>query len=704
MSTVPLFARLDAHGLCLIFDLRTAAAELAYIGEALPTTEDLTMLCGALRRGRHASQPDQPAPRPLLPYDGNGHLGAPAISLQRSGRPFSPRMDLVEVRQTSDRISLIHGDAAFGVTAEIGIAIQPSGIVELSTRLSNRSTEPLGLVNIASLSLPLPSWATHAVRFAGRWSHEMQQRRVPLDQGAIAGASYGGRPGFGGANWIRIEAEDAGEQHGDALAAHLAWSGDHVLSVDRNADGDATLSMSARLEPGEIMLAPGDDFVAPQALVAVSTTGIAALRHTFHAHVLNETVPAQAATLPRKVHINSWEALAFDQSLPRLTALADNAAALGIERFVLDDGWFQGRRDDTSSLGDWVADSGIFPNGLDPLISHVHALGMDFGLWVEPEMVSPDSALYRAHPDWCLHLTGQSRPTQRSQLVLDLTLRAVTDHLFGQLSGLLNSHAIAYLKWDHNRDLFPLAGKGTAQVTALYALLDRLRAAHPDVEIETCASGGGRVDLELMKRCSRFWASDNNDPVERLAINAGWKEFLPLRITGNHVGPSPNPITGRHVPMDFRAKVAMFGHMGVEADPVSMSADDRDCLAAHIAVYKQWRHVLHEGKLWHLPSSGNGIHALLAMRRDRGLALIAQTRQADTYDTPHIRFAGLEDDAVYRVALIQPGRKQVNAALCMPQLYTSGLRLSGRALRLAGISLPLQFPETAWLVSLERSV
>jgi len=703
MSTLPPFARLDASGTSLIFDLRAAAAELVYIGAALPDSENLAALCDAMRRGRHASQPDRPAPRSPLPHAGQGHLAAPAIILQRAGRPLSPDLALAEIRQSSNRLCLIHRDVTLSLSVEIDLAIQPGGIIEVSTRLANLCAEPLGLVAIASLSLPLPGWAAHAVRFAGRWSAEMQQQRLPLDQGTIASASYGGRPGFGGGNWIRIESDDAAEQHGDALAAHLAWSGDHALSVDRNADGDATLTMAARLEPGEIMLAPGDTFAAPRALVAVSSTGIAALRQAFHAHALSAVVPAQAASLPRKVHLNSWEALAFDQSLPKLKLLADNAAALGVERFVLDDGWFAGRRDDTTSLGDWAADSGIFPDGLGPLISHVEALGMDFGLWVEPEMISPDSDLYRAHPDWCLHLPGQPRPTQRGQLVLDLTLPCVTDHLFAQLSGLLKDHAIAYLKWDHNRDLFPLAGKGHAQVIALYTLLDRLRTAHPEVEIETCASGGGRVDFEILRRCSRFWASDNNDPVERLRINAGWFDFLPLRVAGNHVGPSPNPITGRQVSMDFRAKVAMFGHMGVEANPGAMSAADRDCLAAHIAVYKQWRDVLHQGQLWQLAPSGSSIHALLAMRHDRGLALIAQTRQADTYDMPPIRFCGLDDDALYRVALVAPWRTRALAALSDPELYTNGFTLSGRALRQAGISLPLQYPETAWLVSLERS-
>lgn len=702
MSSLPPFVRLDGHGLSLIFDLRDAAASLAYIGDPLPPDDDLAAQCDVAWRGRHASQPDQPPPRSILPHHGRGQGPGQAIVVQRDGRPLPLWLDLIRVEEGEAWLRLVHHDAAHNIEVATEFRALPSGIIDVCSHCHNRSATPLGLVSLASLALPLPSWASHVRRYAGRWAAEMQQHRLKLEQGEIGSASFGGRPGFGGGNWVRIESDHVGEQHGQALAAHLAWSGDHVLNVARNADGGATLMMGARLDPGEIVLQPGESFATPHALVAVSSEGVAAVRHAFHRHALETVIPASASSAPRKVHLNSWEALAFDQSLPRLQALADRAAGLGVERFVLDDGWFAGRRDDTSSLGDWIADPGIFPDGLGPLIDHVQQLGMDFGLWVEPEMVSPDSDLYRAHPDWCLHLAGQPRSTQRHQLVLDLTRQEVADHLFDQLDGLLANHAIAYLKWDHNRDLFPLAGKGHSQVKALYALLDRLRAAHPDVEIETCASGGGRVDFEILRRCSRFWASDNNDPVERLRINAGWFDFLPPRIAGNHVGPSPNPVTGRQVSMDFRAKVAMFGHMGVEADPDAMSASDRACLAAHIALYKQWRDVLHNGRLWQLSPCVGGVHAWLAMTPGLGIALVAQTHQSDAYDMPHIRFAGLDDDAVYRVKLLAPWPDGALAAVSVPMRYANGFDLSGRALRQAGISIPLRRPETAWLMSLER--
>jgi alpha-galactosidase len=637
-----------------------------------------------------------------MPHAGWGDEFPPGVVLQGQSAPLTLRLALETVEQSSQGLNFAYRDAVNGLGLEVSWQIRESGLVQSQTSLINSASQTVQVIELASLALPLPSWASHCVRYSGRWAAEMQQRRSPIEQSETGGASHGGRPGFGGANWIRIESADAGQLHGQTIAAHLAWSGDHRLRLIRNMDGDAMLILAARFDPGEIMLAPGAHFTTPYALLAVSENGIEPTRQAFHREAIAQTSPQPTAKAPRKVHINSWEALGFDQSLPKLTALADSAAALGVERFVLDDGWFQGRRDDTTSLGDWTPDSSLFPDGLTPLIQHVQNLGMDFGLWVEPEMVSPDSQLYREHPDWCLHLPGQPRPTQRGQLVLDLTRKAVTDYLFGQLDTLLGNNAISYLKWDHNRELFPLAGKGHAQVQALYALLDRIHATHPGVEIETCASGGGRVDFEILKRCNRYWASDNNDAIERLRINASWFDFLPLAMTGNHVGPSPNPITGRRLAMDFRAKVAMFGHMGVEADPAAMTAGERSSLAAHIALYKEWRNVLHSGALSQLAGGRDGLFGWLAMTTSTGIALIAQTGQSDCYDLPHVRFPGLDVGASYRVRLLKPWPKMAARSVAQPEKWEDGITLTGRSLAQSGISLPLSQPETAWLLLLER--
>ncbi|MEQ1547673.1 MAG: alpha-galactosidase [Chakrabartia sp.] len=692
--------RVDGAGRTLVFDLRAGCVQLSYAGSALPKTENLLMLCDAQIRGRHESQPDAPVPASLLMQSGFGYAGTPSIALSRVGHNLPTSFVLTGVEQENHLITFRFEDAGIGARLTIHWKIAVSGLVITQTEIENFGTADFSVDQLASLTLPLPHWATQIVRNTGRWASEMQEIRTPLSNGSFGGASHGGRPGFGGALWARFEEVATAEQSGRALGAHLAWSGDHFLTIEQDSEGCGVMLMGPRLDRGEMIIAPGHKQSMPKAMFSISDQGRFQVRTAFHSYVTEEISPAKG---PRKVHLNSWEALVFDMTEECLFRLARDAASLGVERFVLDDGWFKGRRDDTSSLGDWTVDAGLFPNGLTPLIEHVHASGMDFGLWVEPEMVNPDSDLYRAHPDWCLHAPRAARPTQRNQLVLDLTQADVADYLFASIDALLSDHKIAYLKWDHNRDLFPLAGKGYAQTQALYALTDRLRANHPDVEIETCASGGGRVDFEMLRRCSRFWASDNNDAIERLSINKGWFNFLPLMVTGNHVGPSPNPITGRQINIDFRAKVAMFGHMGVEVDPGSLSQSERDILSAHIEIYKAWRHVLHEGHLHEINHNDPGLYGWFALRGQTGLALIAQIGFARNFNVAPITLPGLVADASYRVKCLEPWSTKAARYVANANLWREGVVMTGHALAMSGLALPLTHPETAWLLSVEPS-
>lgn len=704
MDDSPQILRCDAADVTIVVDCRRGHAELAYFGARLSATEKLTALCDAAMRGPHECQPDAPAPPSILPQSGWGYAGTPAIALARGGAMLPTRLSLIGAEASSAcALRIAFADEANGVTAEVDWRISPSGLVIVETSIANTGTAPFEITTLATIALPLPVWATRVTRFAGRWAGEMHGETFAIPPGALGGASFGGRPGFGGANWVRFEEAWTGEVTGHALAAHLAWSGDVWQQVERDADGRTTLLMGARLDAGEVTLEPAARWTTPPAMVAVGTAGRAAVRQAFHAHVIGQVLPHAEPRGPRKVHLNSWEALGFDLEPDALRRLVDDAGALGVERFVLDDGWFAGRRGDTAGLGDWTADAERFPAGLTGLIDHVRQRGMDFGLWVEPEMVSPDSALYRRHPDWCLHIPGAPRPTQRNQLTLDLARPEVGEHIFTTLDALLRDHAIAYLKWDHNRALFPRAGRGHAQTTALYALLDRLRAAHPGVEIESCASGGGRVDLTILRRCARYWASDNNDAIERLRINRGWFDFLPLMATGNHVGPSPNPITGRRLAMDFRAKVAMFGHMGVEADPASMADDDRACLAAHIALYKVWRDLLHRAPLWAIGCADPGVAGWFAHDGVEGLAIAAQCSFATDFEAPPVRLFGLEASRSYRIRLLEPWPVRAARHIANPAAWRDGLTLSGRALAENGLALPLTHPETAWLIEVRAA-
>lgn len=694
MPDIPTLLRLDGDDFTLAFRPRNGNIELIHAGARLPDAEDGAALIQACRRGRHESQPDVPVPPTLLPKAGAGYLGSPAVELMRGGALLPTAFVLTQAEQAPGKICFRFDDLAIGAEITLNWRIAASGVGICTASVVNSGADPLTVLALASLALPLPDWARTLVRFSGRWAGEMESERITLPMGTVTAESRGGRPGFGGGNWVWLEAPGVTDEAGGVLAAHLAWSGDHATRIERNADGAAILLMGARLEPGEVRLRPGERYDTPAALFRIARNGRASASQAFHAQV-----PPSPG--PRKVHLNSWEALAFDMDLPRLKALADDAAAIGVERFVMDDGWFAGRRNDRISLGDWRADPALFPEGLGPLVAHVNGLGMDFGLWVEPEMVSPDGDLYRAQPDWCLHVPEGDRPTQRHQLVLDLTRPEVEDHLFGTVDSLLREHAIAYLKWDHNRDLFPLAGRGHEQTRALYRLLDRILAAHPQVEIETCASGGGRVDFAVLERCTRFWASDNNDAIERLRINQGWFRFLPLRVTGNHVGPSPNPITGRRLDMDFRAKVALFGHMGVEADPRAMPDDDRAVLATHITLYKEWRKVLHHGRLSEVICEAPGVYGWFAWDEHKGLALAASTLFGSDFNAPPVRLAGLDPTRPHRVRLLEPWPAKAGHYLPAPDLWRKGIVLSGQALAQIGLALPLTHPGTAWLIAVE---
>ncbi|MEO1169413.1 MAG: alpha-galactosidase [Pseudomonadota bacterium] len=702
MARATEYLRLDGMAVTLVVAVTQGEyADLVYFGPKLESDEDLDALYLSGLYGAHESQPDRPPVGGLLPERKHGYAGTAVVELRDGARRLSTDFRPVRHEVGESGLSIAFEDAATGLQLDIQWSLAAGDIIRSRMALVPAGQGPIAIDRLAALALPVPLRFDHAVTYSGRWSAEMQECCEAIGPGGFVSRSRGGKPGFDGGSWLLLcDGED-----GPVIGAHLCWSGDYDTVLERDADGRAMLLMGPALEAGEIVLKPGECFETPSAAFAYASDR-AALGRLFHRHLREDVLPGRADWRPRKVHLNSWEALGFDMDESKLKALADGAADLGVERFVLDDGWFGGRRDDRTSLGDWEVSPDVLPDGLDPLIAYVEGLGMDFGLWVEPEMVSPDSDLYRAHPDWCLHEPGRERRTQRQQLVLDLTRSDVVEHLFERLDALLGGHRIAYLKWDHNRDLFPAANAdgpaGHAQTLALYALLDRIRAAHPRVEIESCSSGGGRVDFGILSRCHRIWASDNNDAIERLRIVRSWAQFLPLEVIGNHVGPSPNPITGRRLSMDFRAKVAMFGHMGVEADPAAMNTGERETLRAHIALYKHWRDILHQGSLFRLAHPDPGVSTLLALAGDRGLALAAQIQVAATYDVAPVRTAGLDVDARYRVTLPEPWPRKAMRYLANAENWREGYILSGGVLMERGLALPLAHPETAWLIALER--
>ncbi len=545
---------------------------------------------------------DRDLPLTIVPGFGTGWFGSAALRAHRAGRHFAQTFETVAIERQDNAVEVTLVDRAARITFVQRLALT-GDVLTLSASVVNDGDDTLEIDWLAAGTLPLPADCETIRSFTGRHVAEFVPHAEPMPAHGWVRENRRGLTGHAGPPGLFVAGPAAGWHAGRVHAAQLAWSGNHRLLVERDDEGGWVLQMGEALAPGEIRLAPGGSHATPAMLATCSNAGLNGAIQAFHAAARAAAPWPASGMRARPVHINSWEGFYFDHDEAALKALADRSAALGVERFVLDDGWFTGRNDDTAALGDWTPDAVKYPNGLRPLADHVVALGMEFGLWVEPEMVNPDSDLYRAHPDWALHVDGLPRLTARNQLILDMGRAEVRDHLFDRIDPLLRTLPIAYLKWDHNRDLAPAAGADGragyhAQIEGAYALFDRLIAAHPDLEIEACAGGGGRIDAGIAERAHRFWTSDCIDAVSRVAMQRGFLHFMPPETMGAHVGASPAHSTGRSQSMAFRTAVALPGHFGAELDPAAMPADDAATLAAGIARYKALRDRLHSGRVW----------------------------------------------------------------------------------------------------------
>jgi alpha-galactosidase len=541
-------------------------------------------------------------PLSICPGAGVGWFGEAALRAHRAGEDWTFQATRCDVVQKGNSATLsLHDDVA-RILVTIILALDPdSDVLTLSTSLTNMGEASIDVHWLASGVVPLPDDARSVRSYSGRHNSEF----VAIDD--VLSRSQWRRENRRGLTSHDCFPGAVVTADGAAYGVQLAWSGNHRQLIEWIDDGRYQWQMGEALAPGEVRLAPGERIEAPE-MLATCAADLNGVAQNFHSAIRQRMSWPGGAMKARPVHLNTWEGFYFNHDETALKELADSAADIGIERFVLDDGWFKGRHDDTSSLGDWWADAGKYPNGLKPLADHVKGLGMEFGLWVEPEMVNPDSDLYRAHPDWALGVTGRPIITSRNQLVLDMRRADVRDYLFEKIAALLNELPISYLKWDHNRDLIT-AGDRPAfrdQVMGGYALMERLRSAFPDVEIEACAGGGGRIDAGIIQHTHRFWTSDNIDAVSRVSMQRGFLQFMPPEIMGAHVGASPAHATGRSQSMDFRGSVALSGHFGVELDVRKLDDVDRAKLKHWIAHYKMYRDRLHRGRVW-MGDAGDGL-------------------------------------------------------------------------------------------------
>lgn len=642
------FIILNSPGCTAIWEVFASEAPLwRYWGPRLP---DGTLPPGAYRDSRpepsFTIQTD--VPLALFSAPGLGWFGHPAVQAHRMGKDWAQAITGCRVEQPDAATVLFHlTDDVAQIGAVINARLDPeSDVLTLSTTLTNHGADTLDVQWLAAGGVPLPPHAQSVHSLAGRHNSEFTPVTDMLTRSQWRRENRRGltsHDAFPGA-----QVHCAG---GVVYAAQLGWSGNHTQLIDWVDDGRWHWQMGEALAPGEVRLASGESISTPDMLATVSADGANGTAWNFHRAIRKRMHWPNETMRSRPVHLNTWEAVYFWHDETQLMELASAAAGVGIERFVLDDGWFAGRNNDTSSLGDWTVDAAKYPMGLAPLARHVTSLGMEFGLWVEPEMVNPDSDLYRAHPDWALLIAGRPHITARNQMVLDMANPDVSEYLYTAIAALLRDLPITYLKWDHNRDLTN-AGETPRyrqQVLATYALMARLRSDFPQVEIEACAGGGGRIDAGIIRYTHRFWTSDCIDAASRVPMQRAFLNYFPPEVMGSHVGASPAHSTGQMQAMDFRSGVALPGHFGVELDVRTLSDVDRAQLAAAIARYKAHRDQLHSGRVW-MGEAGDGLLWQVHGTETDLLLLLTRHQPTTQRHRMHVPLPMVRDDRDYRIS------------------------------------------------------
>ncbi|MEM1439673.1 MAG: alpha-galactosidase [Pseudomonadota bacterium] len=710
----PSVRRLTTDETELIVDVTPdSRPRIVYWGSPLPHTDPTELARLATRQWAHGG-PSVVVADSLSNELGAGQAGPPGLRLHRNGHDWATHLSVVSAEISPvNALSVVCEDVVASIRVTYTLKLDAdSHVLSARTALENRGDAPLTVDWCAALCIPLDERLRSLTTFTGRWAGEFQRQDIAPFEGSVVRDNLRGRTSHDNLPLVIARECNTNESRGVAAGFHLAWSGNHRIRVDRHNDGRAVAQLGELFFPGEMVLDAGATYQTPALLSAWSDDGLSTLSHRFHRHALKRAGGGNLLSKTRPVHFNTWEAMYFEHDEARILDLVDRAAAIGAERFVIDDGWFGSRRDDSSGLGDWWVSDAVYPEGLHRIAARVREHGMALGLWFEPEMVNPDSELFRKHPDWVLGVDGVETLPSRNQVALDLTRPEVCDHLLVRLSDLIAEYRVDYIKWDMNRDIQHPGSSGRAvahqQTHGVYALMTALRARFPNLEIESCASGGGRADFGVLPLVERIWISDNNDARDRQHIQRGASHLFPLAVSGAHVGPRQCHITQRIHSMAFRAATAMFGHMGLELDLADETEADLDTLRAAIALHKQHRALIHTGH-YHRIDTPVFLAAFAVVALDRGEALVSCAKLDGHATTlpPRLRVPGLDATQRYRLTLIWP---QDDVSVTAPSIIEAahlqgdGVVVSGESLDKHGLQLPLTYPDVCLVFHLEAIV
>lgn len=531
------------------------------------------------------------------------------------------------------------------------------------TILRNRGPKPVSILKLASASLDLPPdpgpW--RLVRFPGRWAKERQMKEGALQEGTLRLESRRGISSHEMNPFAMVTRGDADEEKGEVYGFALATSGNWLIETELFRD--QTLRVNAGLNDFNFKwrLEPGKAFVTPECVMAYSTSGFSGLSFNLHRFVRERVIGGFWQNRPRPMLLNNWEATYFKFNHDKLLQIARAGKEAGLELFVLDDGWFGKRDDDTTSLGDWFVDKRKLPRGLRGLSDDIHGLGLKFGLWIEPEMVSPKSLLYKKHPDWCLHVPGRRRRMARSQLVLDISRPEVRDYLFEAIGKALEEARVDYVKWDMNRSLSEVGNETLPPnrqgelyfryVMGVYDLMERLNRRFPKVLFEGCSGGGARFDLGILHYHPQIWTSDNTDGLDRIFIQYATSFAYPPLVMGAHISSVPNHITHRSMSLKWRALAALSGNFGVEADITKWKPSERKELAGYIRLYKEIRPIVQFGDFYRLENpyqSNRASWMFVSPDQKEALVFVFQVKTPKKGEkVKGLRLKGLDADKTY---------------------------------------------------------
>ncbi len=692
-------AILSAPTSSLLIEVVNGALVIRHWGA--PLLGEIHDIAAASRSSIANSSWDEPQFPGLMRESARGFLGRPALSGHRNGSAWSTKFEVTDFHHHNNHCAVTLRDFHAELEVAIIFDLDNFGVLTQSAVLKNIGESDY-VVNEFIHWLPLPQEATQTLDFAGRWSKERQPQRRDIQTGTWVRESREGRSGhnFSIAD-IALTAQTS-FQSGSAWATSIAWSGNSHYLVERGFEGQQSIGAGELLLPGEVVLAPQESYQAPALVAVYSSQGLDGISSAFHSHLRARDAHPKR---PRPLTLNMWEALYFDHDENKIMALVDVAAEVGVERVVLDDGWFHFRRNDRAGLGDWVIDPAVWPNGLTPIIEYINGKGIEFGLWFEGEMVNPDSDLYRAHPEWILHEGDRIPPLWRHQLVLDLGHEGAYNHVLEQTSAVLSAHNIVYIKWDHNRTLVDAGHLGHAgvrrQTQAIYRLFAELKKLHPGLEIESCASGGARIDLGVIDYVDRFWTSDNNDALERQTIQRWTSQVIPPELLGTHIGPTRGHQTGRTLELSMRAVTALFGHAGIEWNITEATPDERKHLATWAAYYKENRALLHSGKSIRVdyPDEHGYLYGVSAKDAKKFIFAYVQLTPTGAIHPAALKFPGLDATSTYSVKAVYPAGKP-RFMLISPPEWMQGITMSGSALATIGVTAPILAPANAFLIEI----